>query len=511
MALQLGTENKRQVYIVVVLFAVIVVLGGWQIYKMFSGPPAVSSCPFATATASRPAVDNRSTTPAGAGRAKNSANAGIDPTLHFDKLAAERRRAVRRNRPKHLLRRIRARCHSTRRSRAPAPAASAQSSPLRGRRRRPSPPAIDLKYFGYPQAHRQVPAGLLHPRRRHLHGPHRRNRRPSLQSGRHQARQRPNHRHGLQQHPDPQPIGLLSDPLDHAEHHSQPAAASPPEEGYILICGHLPACLFVLALSVAAPQVAKDIQRDREVRNHASRQAIHARHPALLRKFRAYPPNVDALVKTNNIRFLRKKYIDPTTGKDDWKPIHFGQNKAPDAMGFFGQPLAGRPPRSAGIGPSGGNGLNGASSIGGSGSAFGGGSTFAPGNRFRDQPASAPGRRHPGSPRDAPAPGGSLLRYWTQRPDLWWRGNHRLQPASPKSSILIYKKKAHYNEWEFVYDPLTDMKTVSGNTGNIGQPAGSTTTPIGGSGFGGSSGGSFGPGSGTGSNPPSAPPTSPQQ
>ncbi len=71
------------------------------------------------------------------------------------------------------------------------------------------------------------------------------------------------------------------------------------------------------------------------------------------RKFNAYPPNVDALVKTNNIRFLRKKYVDPTTGKEEWKPVMFGQNKTPQAMGFFGQPLAAA--AGAGIGPSGGN------------------------------------------------------------------------------------------------------------------------------------------------------------
>jgi hypothetical protein len=61
-------------------------------------------------------------------------------------------------------------------------------------------------------------------------------------------------------------------------------------------------------------------------------------------------------------------------------------------------------------------------------------------------------------------------------------------PNSPKQSILVYKKKNHYNEWEFVYDPLTDMTTVgSSSTGSLGQSAGSpgvgstgitpTTTP----------------------------------
>ena len=90
--------------------------------------------------------------------------------------------------------------------------------------------------------------------------------------------------------------------------------------------------------------------------------------------------NMDALVKPTgmaNVRFLRKKYVDPTTGKDEWKPIHFGQNKAPTAMGFFGQPLAGS--SIAGVGPGAGGGIPGAQSIGG-GSGFGssgaGGSSF---------------------------------------------------------------------------------------------------------------------------------------
>ena len=52
-------------------------------------------------------------------------------------------------------------------------------------------------------------------------------------------------------------------------------------------------------------------------------------------------------------------------------------------------------------------------------------------------------------------------------------------PNSPKQSILVYKKKNHYNEWEFVYDPLAEQMMQGGNLGTIGQPASATTTPIG--------------------------------
>lgn len=38
MALALGTENKRQVILVIVLFAFIIGFGGWQIYRAVAGP-----------------------------------------------------------------------------------------------------------------------------------------------------------------------------------------------------------------------------------------------------------------------------------------------------------------------------------------------------------------------------------------------------------------------------------------------------------------------------------------
>jgi len=34
--------------------------------------------------------------------------------------------------------------------------------------------------------------------------------------------------------------------------------------------------------------------------------------------------------------------------------------------------------------------------------------------------------------------------------------------GSPKQSILVYKKKNHYNEWEFATDPIADQMMMQG-------------------------------------------------
>src|SRR5579859_1035232 len=134
------------------------------------------------------------------------------------------------------------------------------------------------------------------------------------------------------------------------------------EEGYVLVAVVFMMVILILSLSVAIPQVREAIQRDRDEETmQRGKQYIRAIQ-LYYKKFHGYPPNVDALVKTNDIRFLRKKYIDPTTGKDEWKPIMFGQNKTPMAMGFFGQPLAAA--IGGGIGPGGGN-LTGNTPVGG--------------------------------------------------------------------------------------------------------------------------------------------------
>ena len=297
------------------------------------------------------------------------------------------------------------------------------------------------------------------------------------------------------------------------------------EEGYILLWVIFLLAILTISLSVAVPRIAKEIQLDRERETMARGKQYTRAVQLYYRKFHAFPPNMDALVKTSEIRFLRKKYPDPMTGKDDWKPIRFGQAKT-QTLGFFGQPIAGAGSAGgsvmAGIGPSGGNGINGGS---GSGSSIGSSSlissTSSPASPGSPAPtAGSPTGTSGGAGTSGSATTGSTGSSGTDTglsgQTFGGAGIIGFSPAISRESILIYKKKNHYNEWEFVYDPLTEMRTVSGNTGNIGQPAGSTTTPIGGSGFG--SGNSIGLGSGSGSgsgsgtspSPPTTP-TPPQQ
>jgi type II secretory pathway pseudopilin PulG len=258
----------------------------------------------------------------------------------------------------------------------------------------------------------------------------------------------------------------------------------PSEEGYILVAVMFMIALLIISMAVALPKVAADIQRDRELETYHRGMQYRRAIQLYFKKFQRYPPNMEALIKTNEIRFLRKKYIDPTTGKDDWKPILFGQNKTPMAMGFFGQPLGGIGFGGAGLagtGPAGGNGIGGASTIGGGsfgsnggslgstsgsfgsntmgGGSFGsnttGGSTNTIGGSTTSNPTG--GTDANGNPTDPNS--GSIAGANPVGGQVFGGGAGIIgvSPASDKASIFVYKKKNHYNEWEFLYSPQSDM------------------------------------------------------
>ena len=107
--------------------------------------------------------------------------------------------------------------------------------------------------------------------------------------------------------------------------------------------------IILIGLGVAASEVAFSLRREREVESaRRANQYVRA-----IRKFyiknQHYPGAIEQLEKTNNIRYLRQRYVDPLTGKADYRLIPVGQNKT-TVKGFFGQPLAGLATTGSGIG-----------------------------------------------------------------------------------------------------------------------------------------------------------------
>jgi type II secretory pathway pseudopilin PulG len=310
------------------------------------------------------------------------------------------------------------------------------------------------------------------------------------------------------------------------------------ERGYVLLAVLFLAVMILVLLAVAAPKVAADIERDREVelmhRANQYRRAIQLYY----RKFQAYPPNMEALEKSNQIRFLRKRYRDPVTGKDEWHLIHFGENKLPTVYGFFGQAMGGAGGSTlAGVGPGGvgqslGAGLTpsnfggangsatGGSSFGGNsfgGNSFGGSSTGGPtfggsslnnggtngangsvgtnGSTTDPNAGNSNGGGNGGSgsggisgsggsdPNSANGSASSSFMSGSGSNGQTFGGGGIIgvESTSTKPTILEYKTKKHFNEWEFVYDPASERTQISGNTGAIGQPmsgAGNSISPV---------------------------------
>lgn len=112
------------------------------------------------------------------------------------------------------------------------------------------------------------------------------------------------------------------------------------EQGFMLLGLIVAIALILLVLSVAATEVAFSLRREREVESaRRADQYVRAIRRFYL-KTQHYPGSIEQLVKTNNIRYLRQQYVDPLTGKADYRLILVGKNKT-TVKGFFGEPLTG--------------------------------------------------------------------------------------------------------------------------------------------------------------------------
>lgn len=352
------------------------------------------------------------------------------------------------------------------------------------------------------------------------------------------------------------------------------------QRGFLLLGVLFMLLLILIALAIAAPKMAESIRRDKEVETvHRGQQYARA-----IQVFYAatgnYPNSMDQLMKTNNQRFLRKRYLDPMTGKDDWRIIHLGEAKVPP-MGLFGQTVQGAGLTSGitngsnGTGATPGTGVGGSSSgfgasgssFGSSGSAFGGsgsgsnstGSAFGSsastspfggtsGSAFGSSGSSASptggtdtGSSSSGFGSSSTSPGsssgfgsspgiggatstgangttggngtgttGSSTAFGSPGATFGGAPIVGVGLLSKKTSILIYRKQTHYNQWEFVFDPTQNVAAGAVGGGNISGAMTGTNGASGagspgfgsgngtGSGFGSSTGSGFGSSTGSG-------------
>jgi hypothetical protein len=102
------------------------------------------------------------------------------------------------------------------------------------------------------------------------------------------------------------------------------ARAASSEGGFALLLVFAMAAAVAIMLYLELPRVAFEAQRSQEQllieRGEQYKRAIQL----YFRKFKQYPATMEALETTNNVRFLRRRYADPLTGKDEWRLIHVG-------------------------------------------------------------------------------------------------------------------------------------------------------------------------------------------
>ncbi len=102
--------------------------------------------------------------------------------------------------------------------------------------------------------------------------------------------------------------------------------------GFALLVVFLMAAAVAITLMLEIPRVAFESQRNREEmlveRGESYKRAVELYY----RKTKTYPQKIEDLENTNNFRFLRKRYKDPLTGKDEWRIIHMGPTGLTDSL-----------------------------------------------------------------------------------------------------------------------------------------------------------------------------------
>jgi type II secretory pathway pseudopilin PulG len=286
------------------------------------------------------------------------------------------------------------------------------------------------------------------------------------------------------------------------------AQASRKESGYVLLTLIFFVAVLAISLATILPSIKQQILRDRE-EEMVHRGAQYTRAIRLYyKKNGRYPSTIEDLESSNNIRYLRKRYKDPTMkGEDspeaDFKILHIGDpdvllgvvGQIPGAQGLQAQP-----------------GINGLANTASTGRRLNGSqnnmdlsqqptptpcdpsqtpdaaSQDASGNppasasaASGDPSATPPDKSDTSKAAENPVHGGGAM-----------VGVASTNTNAKNPAIREYNKKHHYNEWQFLYDPQNDQgglptgpwqpRTFPGQAGSgqqPGTPAGQISAPVG--------------------------------
>ncbi len=107
---------------------------------------------------------------------------------------------------------------------------------------------------------------------------------------------------------------------------ARPVHQRPGERGFALLIVFVMAAAISIGLYMELPRAVFESQRAKEEllfdRGDQYKMGIKRYYT----KFQRYPNTIEQLEETNGVRYLRRKYKDPFTGKDDWKILKFGPN-----------------------------------------------------------------------------------------------------------------------------------------------------------------------------------------
>jgi hypothetical protein len=217
------------------------------------------------------------------------------------------------------------------------------------------------------------------------------------------------------------------------------------EQGYIL----LTLLLWVSLLTITAvgemellkyyhQQIVRDQEEELVHRGVEYERAIRKYY----RKFGSYPATIEMLEDSNHMRFLRKRYKDPITGKD-FKILH-----QMDVMMAFGNSI-------------GGGGITGAQTLGQPVSSLNAPpptttTTTSTNNSDTTAASGDQPQQNSGQNSSNTMPFTTISGQPTAGQTMGGGGIAGVASVSTDQSIRVYNKKDHYNDWLFAYNPAGD-------------------------------------------------------